>query len=379
MPIPTTAETRPALGTPKDEIETPALLVNLDTMEANVREYVSFAEANDVRLRSHVKTHKNAELAKRQSEYGGDSGIVCQTLSEVEVMARNGIDDVYLSYMIVGRRKLERLVWLSEKLDRFATTVDGPGNIEPLQEAAAERGEDIDVILEVDVGLHRTGVAPGEPALETARFVREQPNLNFQGLLAYEAHVKSEAETQAEYETYCAEAMDRVQETVDLLESEGISVPEVKVGGTATSRYSGRHPVVTEINPGMYPFMDVGELEHRPFEVDRTDCAATVVSSVISTPSEDRAVVDAGSKTLSMDTSQLPVPRYRDDIEYVNASEEHGWLDTADVDGSLAVGDRIEFIVPHVCTTVNLHDMIIGVRDGRVEEFWPVQARGKVK
>ncbi|SMO85338.1 alanine racemase [Halorubrum cibi] len=379
MPTPTTAETRPAPGTSKDEIETPALLVNLDTMEANVREYVSFAEANDVRLRSHVKTHKNAELAKRQSEYGGDSGIVCQTLSEVEVMARNGIDDIYLSYMAVGRRKLERLVWLSEKLDRFATTVDGPGNVEPLQEAAAERGEDIDVILEVDVGLHRTGVAPGEPALETARFVREQPNLNFQGLLAYEAHVKSEAETQAEYETYCAEAMDRVQETVDLLESEGISVPEVKVGGTATSRYSGRHPVVTEINPGMYPFMDVGELEHRPFEVDRTDCAATVVSSVISTPSEDRAVVDAGSKTLSMDTSQLPVPRYRDDIEYVNASEEHGWLDTADVDGSLAVGDRIEFIVPHVCTTVNLHDMIIGVRDGRVEEFWPVQARGKVK
>lgn len=379
MPTPTTAETRPTLGTPMDEIETPTLLVDLDTMEANVREYVSFAEANDIRLRSHVKTHKNAELAKRQSEYGGDSGVVCQTLSEVEVMARNGIDDVYLSYMVVGRRKLERLVWLSEKLDRFATTVDGPGNVEPLQEAAADRGEDVDVILEVDIGLHRTGVTPGEPALETARFVRERPNLNFRGLLAYEAHVKSEAETRAEYETYCTEAMDRVQETVDLLESEGIAVPEVKVGGTATSKYSGRHPVVTEINPGMYPFMDVGELEHRPFEVDRTDCAATVVSTVISTPSEDRAVVDAGSKTLSMDTSQLPVPRYRDDVEYVNASEEHGWLDIADVDGSLAVGDRIEFIVPHVCTTVNLHDTIVGVRDGRVEELWPVQARGKVK
>lgn len=379
MPTPTIAETRPTLGTPKGEIETPALLVDLDTMEANVREYVSFAEANDVRLRSHVKTHKNAELANRQSEYGGESGVVCQTLSEAEIMAKNGIDDVYLSYMVVGGRKLERLVRLSEKLDRFATTVDGPGNIEPLQEAAAGRGEDVDVILEVDVGLHRTGVAPGEPTLETARFVREQSNLNLRGLLAYEAHVKSEAETQAEYETYCTEAMDRVQETVDLLESEGIPVPEVKVGGTATSKYSGRHPVVTEINPGMYPFMDVGELEHRPFEVDRADCAATVVSTVISAPSEDRAVVDAGSKTLSMDTSQLPVPKYRDDVAYVNASEEHGWLDTTDSDDSIAVGDRIEFIVPHVCTTVNLHDTIIAVRDGHVEDLWPVQARGKVK
>ncbi|WP_066413971.1 alanine racemase [Halorubrum aethiopicum] len=379
MPTPTTAEMRPAIGTPKGEIETPALLVDLDTMESNVRDYVSFAEANDVRLRSHVKTHKNAELAKRQSEYGGESGIVCQTLSEVEVMARNGIDDIYLSYMVVGPRKLERLVRLSEKLDRFATTVDGPGNIDPLQEAAADRDEDVDVILEIDVGLHRTGVTPGESTLETARFVREQPNLNLRGLLAYEAHVKSEAETRSEYETYCTEAMDRVQETVDLLESDGIAVPEVKVGGTATSKYSGQHPVVTEINPGMYPFMDVGELEHRPFEVDRDDCAATVVSTVISAPSEDRAVVDAGSKTLSMDTSQLPVPRYRDDVEYVNASEEHGWLDTTDKDGSLAVGDRIEFIVPHVCTTVNLHDTIVGVREDRVEELWPVQARGKVK
>jgi len=379
MPASTIAEMQPTLGTPKDEIETPALVVDLDTMETNIREYVSFAEANDVQLRSHIKTHKNAELARRQSEYGGGSGVVCQTLSEVEIMAKNGVDDIYLSYMVVGRRKLERLVRLAEKLDKFATTVDGQGNIEPLQKVAADRGEDIDVILEVDVGLHRTGVSLGDSALKTVQFIREQPNLNFQGLLAYEAHIKSEAETQAEYEAYCTEAMDCVQETVDLLEDEGIPVAEVKVGGTATSLYSGQHPIVTEINPGMYPFMDVGELEHRPFDVERADCAATVVSTVISKPTEDRAVVDAGSKTLSMDKPQLPVPKHCDNIAYVNASEEHGWLNTADSDDPIMVGDRIEFIVPHVCTTVNLHDTIVGVQDGRVEELWDVQARGKVK
>ena len=379
MPIPTTAETKPSPYEPVADVETPALLVDLDTMEANVREYVSFAAENDVRLRSHVKTHKNAEIARMQDERSGGGGVVCQTLGEVEVMARNGIDDVYLSYQVVGDRKLRRLVWLARKLDRFATTVDGPGNVHPLQEAAAEHDVTVDVILEIDVGVGRTGVRPGEPALEVARLVADQPNLNFRGLLAYEAHVKSAAETRAEYEEYCTAAMDRAQETVDLLESEGIPVAEVKVGGTATSKYSGTHPVVTEINPGMYPFMDVGELEHRPFDVDKDDCAATVVTTVISKPDDDRAIVDAGSKTLSMDKPQLPVPKYRDDVAYVNYSEEHGWLDVGDADEPVEVGDRLEFIVPHVCATINLHDTIVGVRDGRVEEVWDVQARGKVR
>ncbi|WP_228546392.1 alanine racemase [Halegenticoccus tardaugens] len=379
MPVPTTAEMQPPLHMPRNEIETPALVIDLEVMETNIQGYVTFAEKHNVRLRSHVKTHKNAELAKRQSEYANNSGIVCQTLSEVEVMVKNGIDDIYLSYMVVGRKKLKRLVWLAQKLDRFATTVDGPGNIKPLQDVAADHGVKIDVILEIDVGLHRTGVSPGEPALTMTELIREQSNLNFRGLLSYEAHVKSEAETQTEYEAYCTEAMDQAQNTVELLEAEGIPVEEVKVGGTATSKYSGKHPVVTEINPGMYPFMDVGELEHRPFDIDKSDCAATVISTVISKPSEDRAIVDAGSKSLSMDKPQYPVPKHRDDIKYVNASEEHGWIDTTECSDPVDIGDRIEFIVPHVCTTINLHDTIVGVRDGCVEELWDVQARGKVK
>lgn len=378
MPSATTDEVAPQLGASKDELETPALTVDMATMEANVEEYVAFADAHGVDLRSHVKTHKNPEIARWQSEVAGGSGIVCQTLSEAEVMATNGVDDIYLSYMVVGERKLERLVWVANKLDRFATTVDGPDTIRPLQAVAADRNATIGVILEVDVGLHRTGVAPGEPALDAAQLIADQPNLEFRGLLAYEAHVKSNAETRSEYEQYCAEAMDVTQETVERLESAGVAVPEVKVGGTATSMYSGTHPVVTEINPGMYPFMDVGELEHRPFDVDKADCAATVVSTVISTPTDDRAVVDAGSKALSMDKPQRPVPKHRDDIAYVNASEEHGWLDTSESEETLAVGDRIEFIVPHVCTTINLYDRFVGTRDGRVEELWEVQARGKV-
>lgn len=379
MPTPTTADLQPSLYESTAGMETPALLVDLDTMDANIRDYAAFAADNGIRLRSHVKTHKNAEIARRQHKFSDGGGIACQTLGEVEVMAKNGLDDVYLSYQVVGERKLRRLVWLAQKLDRFATTVDGPGNVHPLQAVAADHDVTIDVILEIDVGVGRTGVAPGRPALEMANFVADQPNLNFRGILAYEAHVKSQAETRAEYEKYCTAAMDRAQETVELLESEGVSVEEVKVGGTATSKYSGTHPVVTEINPGMYPFMDVGELEHRPFDVEKDDCAATVLTTVISKPAADRAVVDAGSKTLSMDKPQYPVPKHRDDIEYVNASEEHGWLDVSDAEDPVEVGDRLEFIVPHVCTTINLHDTIVGVRNGRVEELWDVQARGKVR
>jgi D-serine deaminase-like pyridoxal phosphate-dependent protein len=368
----------PELGTPVSGIETPALIVDLDTMERNVDAYAAFAEENGCRLRSHVKTHKTPDIARMQHGRTG-GGVVCQTLSEAEVMAYNGLDDVYLSYMVVGERKLRRAVHLAETLSRFAVTVDHPTHVRSLETAAAERDTVVGVVLEIDVGLRRTGVEPGEPAVELAERIDDRAHLRFDGLLAYEAHAKSRAETEADYERLCHEAMDEAARTVDAIESAGIEVNEVKAGGTATSWYSGTHPVVTEINPGMYPFNDVGEVEARPWAVSTDDCAATVLTDVISVPGDDRLVVDAGSKSLSLDKPQMPVPKRRDDVEYVDASEEHGWIDTSASDESFAIGDRLEFVVPHVCTTINLHDTLVGVRDGYVEEVWEVQARGKVK
>lgn len=375
----TTDEIGPTLYQPVEDLETPALLVDIDAMKRNIEEYAAFADENDVSLRSHVKTHKNAELAALEDEMTDGGGICCQTLGEVETMARNGIDDIYLSYQVVGDQKLDRFCWLSQKVEKLATTVDSAATIDRLQEAAHEHEMAAEVILEVDVGLHRTGVSPGPEAVALAERIDEAANLEFDGILAYESHVKAEAETESEFDELCWEAMELAQDVVEDIETAGIPVDEVKVGGTATSGYSGKHPVVTEINPGMYPFNDVGELELRPWEVSKDDCAATVVTTVISVPDDDRLVVDGGSKTFSLDKPQMPVPKNRDDIEYVNASEEHGWIDTSDSDESFAVGGRLEFIVPHVCTTINLHDLIIGVRDERVEELWDVQARGKVR
>lgn len=375
----TTDEMGPELYQPVEKLETPALLVDVDTMERNIEEYAAFAKENDVSLRSHVKTHKNAEIAALENEMTDGGGVCCQTLGEVETMARNGIDDIYLSYQVVGDQKLDRFCWLSQKVDKLATTVDSVATIEMLQDAASEHETTVSVILEIDIGLHRTGVSPDQDAVALAERIDEATNLEFDGILAYEAHVKSEAESEAEYDDFCSEVMKKAQGVVESINSSNIPVDEVKVGGTATSRYSGKHPVVTEINPGMYPFNDVGELERRPWEVSKDDCAATVVTTVISVPDDNRLVVDGGSKTFSLDKPEFPVPKNRTDIEYVNSSEEHGWIDTSDSDKSFAVGERLEFIVPHVCTTINLHDRIIGVRDGRVKEIWEVQARGKVR
>ncbi|MFW5948951.1 MAG: alanine racemase [Halolamina sp.] len=374
----TSDEMGPRIGESVDDLETPVLLVDVDAMERNVREYAAVADEHDVDLRSHVKTHKNAELAAREVELTGDVGICCQTLGEVETMARNGIDDVYLSYQVVGESKLDHLCWLDGKVDALATTVDSVATIDALADAAERNDRTLHTVLEVDMGLNRTGVAPDDaPAL--ARRIDDADGLVFDGLLAYDAHVKSEASTETEFEERCWDAMDLAESVVDDIEAAGIEVPEVKVGGTATSRYSARHPVVTEINPGMYPFNDVGELELRPWEVSKADCTASVLTTVISVPDEDRLVVDGGSKTFSLDKPQMPVPTHRDDVEYVNASEEHGWIDTSESEETFEVGDRLAFIVPHVCTTVNLHDLIVGVRDGEVADLWEVQARGKVR
>lgn len=360
-----------------DDIETPAVVVDLDAMDRNVADYVSFAREHGVALRSHIKTHKIPDLAHMQHRRSGGGGIVCQTLGEVEVMAQNGLDDIYLSYSVVERSKLERLVWLSKKLEAFATTVDCQGNIDPLQSVAAHHETTVTAILEIDLGYGRTGIAP-DRAVELAEYIADTPNLKFGGVMAFEAHVKAGAESKADLERRCQETMDELAVVVDAIEDAGIPVPDVKVGGTATSKFSGRHPVATEINPGMYPFNDTGELQIRSYELEKADCATTVLSTVISKPDPDRVIVNAGSKSISMDTNRMPVPKHRDDLDYVRASEEHGWIDAAAAD-NVEVGDRIEFIVPHVCTTINLHDTILGVRDDEICEVWDVQARGKVR
>jgi len=379
MSLRTPTATPPAVGTPVEEVPTPAVVVDLDTMDRNLAEYHDAVAAHGVRLRPHTKTHKTPALAHRQTAFPNARGVACQTLSEAEVLAHGGHDDVYLSYMVVAPEKCDRLVRLAESIGSFATTVDGPGNVEPLAAAAADRDTVVDVVLEVDVGMGRVGAASVEDAVALAEDVAGRPSLRVAGLMTYEGHVAygPESPTTAEgFEAACLDAMDDVAAVVDAVEDAGVAVPEVKVGSTPTSRYSCRHDVVDEVNPGMYAFNDRRLVEATP-DVEPADCALTVLSTVISAPADDRAVVDAGSKSICPDVDLRPLSR-RDGLTYHDASEEHGWL-RVDDDVDVAVGDRVGFVPPHVCSTVNLHDALVGVRDGEVADVWTVQGRGHVQ
>lgn len=380
MSVGTPTDLKPELGSPRSEIETPAVVIDLDVMDRNMDAYAAFATEHDVTLRSHAKTHKIPELAHRQAARGG--GILCQTLSEAEVMAAAGIEDIYLSYMVVTEPKLTRLVHIADTIDHFATTVDGPGNLDPLQATAAAHDTTINTVLELDIGLERVGAQLGEPAVEMADRIAAHPNLQFAGVMAYEGHLAygdNPPATEAELDRRCQAAMDDLERTVDRIRNAGLPVDMVGVGSTATARYSGTHPVVTEIHPGMYPFMDA-HLTKLP-GIEKSDCALVVETTVISVPTDDRVIVDAGSKSIALELDADP--RYAgeadDEVLYYNASEEHGWIDVAAADREFAVGDRLAFIPPHVCPTINLHDSVVGVRDGAVETVWAVQARGKVK
>lgn len=380
MPLRTLADAPVSINSDKTALETPVLLIDLDTMEQNIEDYATVADEAGVTLRSHVKSHKNVGIAHMQDRRT-DGGVLCQKLSEAEVMAQGGINDIYLSYMVVEESKLQRLAALSEKVDYFATTVDGSGNIDPLQRVAAERDTTINVALELDIGVGRVGTEPGEPALDVAREIREKPNLELDAVMAYEGHIgygDTPPETTDEYERRCRNAMDRVAETVDLLEDDGVRVETVMAGSTATAKYSAQHPAVTEIHPGMYPFYDSNLLDCMP-DVTKDDCAATVLTTVISKPTDDRVIVDAGSKSMSFDMGPGPVAKHRDDLHYYNKSEEHGWIDTSEAETPLSVGDKVEFIVPHICTTINLHEYMIGTRGGVVKDLFDVHARGQLR
>ena len=374
MSLPTFSDTRPALGTPTDELETPTVVADLDAIDRNLRDVAHLADDAGVGVRPHTKAHKIPALARQQEDLYGP-GVLCQKLSEAEVMVRTGVRDVMLVCPVVSGPKLERLLWVADHADRFATLVDCPGNVRPLADVAARKGTTVGVIIEVDVGVERMGVVPGEGASELAALIAEESALELRGILGHDSHVPAAGKTIEGYERECAGVADRLERTVEAIEAEGLPVETVISGASSTARYMAREPVVTELDPGRYVFNDATLLAARP-EIDREDCALTVLTTVISKPTRDRAIVDAGGKTLSYIADPKPVPKHRDGIEFFRVSSEHGFLDVADA-SDVSVGDRLEFVVPNAYGPINLHDTLPGIRDSRVEEVWNVSARGK--
>jgi D-serine deaminase-like pyridoxal phosphate-dependent protein len=353
-------------GTKIEELDTPALLLDMDALERNIGAMAEFFRDKPCKFRPHVKTHKTPVIAHKQLAAGAH-GITCQKLGEAEVMVESGITDVFITNQVVGWDKILRLAKLAHH-GVMSVMVDDPSNVEQLSKAAIAEGVTLNVLVEQNVGMDRCGVPPGKPVVSLARDVIKAEGLVFKGIIGYEGHCVL-LDDYEKKKKLCLEAMALNIETRDLLIKSGIEVDEVCAGGTSTYDISGVYPGITEIHPGTYATMDLKFRDMGiPFE-----CAVSLLTRVISTPVPGKATVDAGMKAISY---EFNLPKVKSEgVELVHLYEEHGLLETS---GSAVLkhGDKIELIPTHGCTTINLHDRFYCVRDGYLEAVWRITARG---
>ncbi|MGQ9628936.1 MAG: DSD1 family PLP-dependent enzyme [bacterium] len=357
------------LGIHLEEVDTPALIIDLDAMERNISKMADFFDGVEANLRPHVKTHKTPILAHKQIAAGA-IGVTCAKLGEAEVMVEGGIRDVLIANEVVGAQKVERLVNLAKHAD-VMVAVDDPSNVEELSSAARGKGVTLRVLIDVNVGMNRCGVEPGGPTLELARKVARSEGLKFAGLMGYEGHAVAIPDFE-ERANVARSAMKLLLETKSLVERAGLLVEVVSGGGTGTYNITGSYPGVTEVQAGSYIFMDASYRRTGvPFE-----CALTVLTTVVSVQSPGRIIVDAGMKSISSDMG-MPEVKGHPDLSVVKLSEEHGKLASSSGTSPLKVGDKVELIPSHGCTTINLHDRYYAIRDGRLEAIWRIGARGR--
>jgi D-serine deaminase-like pyridoxal phosphate-dependent protein len=364
----------------RQQLDTPCLVVHKAILEQNVREMAEWARQRGIALRPHQKTHKTAEIARMQAE-AGMNGVTCAKLGEAEALVDAGVvDDVLLAYQIVGPHKIERLLALMDRA-RVRVAVDSVDAAEPLSQVCSAAGKTLDVVIEINTGLDRAGVLPGEPALNLAREIQNMPGLRLRGIMTHEGHAGKAPDAGALHETASAAGM-AMRQTAELFRENGIEIDVVSVGSTPAAFETTQITGITEMRPGTYVFNDNSAFRFGLLGPER--CALRILTTVISIPSADRAVVDAGSKTLTTE----PPPPGRTGFGYVverpgavvaRLSEEHGVLEFPDGVGDLRVGDVLEIIPNHVCPTVNLQDELYVIDGDRVVATWDVIARGKVR
>ena len=363
----------PKFGDALDDVDTPALIVELDALERNIAAMAAAVEGRGVRLRPHAKSHKSPDIARRQIAAGA-AGVCCQKVGEAEAFVAAGVTDVLITNEIVGAAKLARLALLSRDTS-LGVLVDDRANVGALAAAMRAAGASIDVLVEVDVGAHRCGVLPGPPALELARAIAGESGLHFAGLHAYQGaaqHLRKPAERRAAI----ARAAELAFETKALIEQAGIECATVTGAGTGTFTLERDSGIYTELQPGSYVFMDAdyGRNERADGEI-RFEQSLFVWTTVMSTPASDRAIVDAGLKAFAVD-SGMPLVAHTPGLELVKASDEHGLLRIAPGAAGPRLGERLKLVPGHCDPTVNLYDWIVAVRNDRVESLWPVAARG---
>jgi D-serine deaminase-like pyridoxal phosphate-dependent protein len=369
-----------AIGMTLAEIDTPALIIDLDAFERNLARMAAFVTKAGVRLRAHAKTHKSPIIAAKQVALGA-VGVCCQKVSEAEVLVEGGVADVLVSNEVAGTPKLDRLAALARRA-KVGVCVDVAANVAELEAAAAKAGAELHVLVEIDVGARRCGTAPGAPAARLAALVARSPHLRFAGLQAYHGSAQHVREAAARRDQI-ARAVALVEDTLKALHNEGLEAQTVTGGGTGTYEHEAASRVYNELQCGSYVFMDADYARNKQADgsfFDTYEHALFVQATVMSAPSPERAILDAGLKSFAFD-SGMPLPWELPGATYHRPSDEHGALDLSGCETKPRRGDKVLLVPGHCDPTVNLHDWYVGVRgfaagQARVESLWPVAARG---
>ncbi len=345
-----------------DDLETPVPVVDMHRMEVNITRLQTYLDEHGIVNRPHIKTHKIPAIARLQMEAGA-AGITCQKVSEAEVMAEAGFGDIFITYNVIGESKLRRLMALAAR-HHVSVTADSGFTVRGLSHAAQQAGLTLTVLIECDMGLQRCGVQSPQETAELARLIARLPNLHFGGLMTFPTNERLD---------------DFVRETRALLKSDGIQIERVSGGGTPGMWQAHTHPELTEYRAGIYVYGD--RLSLRAGAVTLDTCALKIFATVVSRPTADRVILDAGSKTLSSDLHDLDGYGYI--CEYPEAkihmlSEEHGHADFSACARKPEIGERVSIIPNHCCMVTSLFDEIVGARGNQVEVTWRVAARSAV-
>lgn len=357
------------------DVDTPALLLDLDAFERNLKLLNDSLAGRNIKLRPHAKSHKCPDIAKRQMALGA-VGVCCQKVSEAEAMVDGGVPDVLIANEVVGAVKIKRLAALAKRA-KITVCADHADNVAALDAAARTAGITLDVLVEVNVGANRCGAEPGEPAFKLAQQIHESKNLRFAGLQAYQGgaqHLRKTEERRAAIEGAC----EKVKRTTALLDKAGIPCERATGAGTGSYMFEATSNVYHELQTGSYIFMDADYAKNDWTEsgIPRFEHSLFLWTTVMSTPAPDRAICDAGLKASSVDSG---MPRVFDlkGVEYTRASDEHGVL-KLDAGVALPLGTKLKLVPGHCDPTVNLYDHYVCVRGGKVEALWPIRARGAV-
>jgi D-serine deaminase-like pyridoxal phosphate-dependent protein len=360
-----------------DQLETPAVVVDLDVLEANLQKLANYTRQHNLKLRPHTKTHKIPEIARMQMD-AGCFGITVAKSGEAEVMAAAGLDNILIAYPVFGDAKVKRIAELA-KTKKITVAVDSLVTAEALSQGAQAVGSTINLLVELDVGMRRCGVGSPEEAAALATAIDKLPNLHFAGVNFYPGHIWA---VPAEQGSAVQAVADKVQAVLDRISEAGLSCEIVSGGSTPAAYNSHLISTLTEIRPGTYVFNDRNTMGVGACEL--SDCALRVLVTVVSSAVPGRAIIDGGSKTfsgdrwISGDKAGFGLVVERPDVPFESMSEEHGHLDLSSSDFRPKIGERLSVIPNHVCACVNMHDRIWYHRKGVVEGYWQVQGRGKV-